>query len=234
MMVTVSNITHKLIEDNLLLHETINLGIINYTSLAKYLKPEVEKLYRNKVKLSAITRAIQRYAEINHEKQKLFKFFSFKGIKLDSNIIYVVVHESSKTFDKIQRIYQEIDFQEGGVFNILQGNHEIEIITKREYKDTILDFLSDESITHVVEDHDAITLTYSKDYSFTPGLIYCISRNIAIENINVLTWLHTPQELTLIVHDNDAMRCYNILGKMQKKQNDNNLNSSSSKEQIIS
>lgn len=232
-MVTVSQITQKLIDDNLLFQEAVFMGITNYTSLAKLLKPDVEKIYRNKVKVSTITRAIQRYAEITHEKQKLFKFNFFKGIKLDSNVIYIVIHESFQALDKIRGAYDEVDFQEGGIFNILQGNHEIAIITNKEYKDTILDFLSDEKITHIVEDHDLITLTYSKDYSLTPGVIYCISRNIAWEKINVLTWLHTPQELTLIVHENDATKCYNILNKMQKKQRDDLLNSLSIKEQII-
>ena len=67
-MVTVSQITQKLIEDNILFQEAVSTGIVNYTLLAKNLKPDVEKIYRNKVKLSAITRAVQRYAEINHEK----------------------------------------------------------------------------------------------------------------------------------------------------------------------
>jgi hypothetical protein len=232
-MVTVSQITQKLIEDNLLFQESIFIGITNYTSLAKLIKSDVEKIYKNKVKLSTITRAIQRYAEMAHEKREMFNFNYFKGIKLDSNVIYIVVHESFKSLDKIRSAYDEIDFQDGGIFNILQGNHEIAIITNKEYKDIILDFLSDEKITHIVEDHDSITLTYLKDYSFTPGLLYSISRNIAWQKINVLAWLNTPQELTLIVHENDATKCYNILNKMQKKQKEKSLTSSSQNKKLI-
>jgi hypothetical protein len=232
-MVTVSQITQKLINDNLLYQETILIGITNYTSLAKLLKPDVEKIYRNKVKLSTITRAIQRYAEITHEKHKLSKVFFFKGIKLDSNVIYFVVNESAKVMDKIRRAYDEIEFQKGHIFNILHGNCEIAIITNKEYKETILGILFDEKISHIVEDHDSITLTYSKDYTLTPGVIYGVSRYIAWEKINVLTWIHTPQELTLIVHDNDATKCYDILRRMQKKQRENALNSSPIKEQIV-
>jgi hypothetical protein len=232
-MVTVSNITQKLINDNVLFQESIAIGIANFTSLAKHIKPDVEKIYGEKAKLSTITRAIQRYSEKVHKKQKQFKFNFFKAIKLDSDVIYIVVHESPKVLDKIRRIYDEIDFDKGAIFNILQGNCEIAIITNEEYKDPLLDFLSDEKITHIVEDHDSISLIYSKDYSFIPGLIYNISRNIAWENISVLTWLHTPKELTLIVHEDDATKCYNILHKLQKKDEDNILDSPQIKEQII-
>jgi hypothetical protein len=215
-MVTVSQITQKLIEDNILYQESIFIGITNFTSLAKIIKPDIEKIYGDRVNLSTITRAIQRYAEIAHEKQERFKFNYFKGIKLDSNVVYIVIRESSKALDKIRTAYEEIDFKEGGVFNILHGNREIVIITNKEYKDNILDILKVEKITHVVEDHNLITLAYSKDYSYTPGLIYGISRNIAWQKINVLAWLDTPHELTLLVHDSDATKCYNILNKMQK------------------
>ena len=43
-MVTVSQITQKLIDDNLLFQESVFMGITNYTSLAKLLKPDVEKI----------------------------------------------------------------------------------------------------------------------------------------------------------------------------------------------
>lgn len=232
-MVTVSQITQKLIKDNLLYQETILIGITNYTSLAKLLKPDVEKIYRNKVKLSTITRAIQRYAETYHEKQNLTKAFFFKAIKLDSNVIYIVVNETAKAMDKIRRAYDEVDFNNGHIFNILHGNHQIVIITNKEYKEMILDLLIDENISHIVEDHHSISLTYSKDYTLTPGVIYWISRCLAWQKINVLTWLDTPHELTLIVHDNDATKCYDILERMQKKQKDDSLKLSRIKEPII-
>ena len=160
--------------------------------------------------------------------------FDIISIKIDSNIIYIVVHVSFDTIDKIRRIYDKIDFRAGGIFNIFQGNLEIAVMTNREYKDTVLDFLSEEKITHVVEDHSSINLSYSKDYSHVPGLMYSITRNIAMENINILNWFNTPQELTLIVHENDVMKCYNILNKMQKKNDTNNiLNSKLIEDKII-
>ena len=36
--------------------------------------------------------------------------------------------------------------------------------------------------------------------------------------MKVLTWLHTPTELTLIIHENSATKCYNILNRMLKNQ----------------
>jgi aspartokinase len=218
-MVTISHITHKLIDENILLQEAVTMGISNYTSLAKHLKSDVERIYGDKAKISSITRAIQRYAEQHKEHQKKFSFNFFTGIKLDSDVIYVVVHESSSLAEKIQRLFNEINRNNSNILNVIQGNKEIAIITKKEYKDLLMDILSDEKISHIIDDHDSLSLTYSKDYSFTPGLIYNISRNIAWKNINVLTWLHTPRELTLIVHENDATKCYNILHKMQKMNN---------------
>ena len=104
-MVTVSSITQKLIDDNILLQEAVSMGISNYTSLAKHLKVDVERIYGEKAKLSTIIRAIQRYAEKYHGKQKQLKFDFFKSIKLDSDVAYIVVQESQKALDKIQRLF---------------------------------------------------------------------------------------------------------------------------------
>jgi aspartokinase len=214
-MVTISQITQKLIEDNIILQEAVSIGISNYTSLAKYLKKEIEKIYGKNVKLSAIIRAIQRYSEKNHEKENKLNFNYFTAIKLDSDVVYFVINESLSLPNKIQNLIFEIDKKKGGILNIIHGNKEIAIVTQKEFKEIVTEILDGEKITHVVDDHDSISLTYSKDYSYTPGLIYNISRNIAWKNINVLTWLHTPRELTLIVHENDATKCYNILHQMQ-------------------
>jgi aspartokinase len=126
-------------------------------------------------------------------------------------------------------MYNVIDFKHGDIFNIIQGNYEISVITNKKYEEKLIDLIGKEKIKSLVDDHISISLLYSKDYSFTPGILYNISRNIAWENINILTCFHTPTEFFLIVHQDDAMKCYNILEMMLKinyknKNNKNNNN----------
>ena len=68
----------------------------------------------------------------------------------------------------------------------------------------------------------AISLMYSKDFTYTPGVVYNVSRFIAWENINIINILHTPTELSLVVNEDDAMKCYKTLQKLVKKTNKKN------------
>ena len=58
---------------------------------------------------------------------------------------------------------------------------------------------------------------YSKDFTFTPGVIYNVSRFLAWENINIVNILQTQTELSLVVSKKDAMKCYKTLEKLVKK-----------------
>jgi aspartokinase len=85
----------------------------------------------------------------------------------------------------------------------------------------MLDLLQDETIKCVEEDQASISLIYSSNYSHTPGVFYNIARHLFWKNINVLTWLHTLTELTLIIDENDVTNCYDVLQKMLKEHKNN-------------
>jgi aspartokinase len=220
--VTVSHIVEKLMDEYSFLQIAVSKDIVSFTLLAKYLRPEIEKELQKKVKPSAIIMALRRYAEKLEKKENQFKSHFFRNIILKTDVCYMVIDSSSDTLDKLQNMYNEIDFKQGDIFNIIQGNYEISVITNKKYQEKLMELIGQEKIKKLVDDHISISLLYSKDYSFTPGVLYNVSRNIAWENINILTCYHTPTELSLILHQNDAMKCYNILEKMLKK-NENNI-----------
>jgi len=220
-MVTISHVVEKLMDDYSYLQIAIDKNIISFTLLAKYLRPEIEKELQKKVKPSAVIMALRRYAERLDKKETQFKSHFFRNIILKTDVCYMVIDGSTDTLNKLQNVYNELNFQHGDIFNITQGNYDISVVTNKKYEEEIIELIGKEKIKQVVDDHVSISLLFSQDYSFTPGVLYNISRNIAWENINILNWYHTPTELSLVLHQNDAMKCYSILEKMLKK-NENN------------
>ena len=107
-----------------------------------------------------------------------------------------------------------MDFKQGKIFNIVHGNYEIGIITNQSNKEKVLGTITDENVLRVVEDCVVVSLMYSKDYLFTPGVIYNVLRLVAWENINILSITLTPQELNIVVDRKDTMRAYNTLEKL--------------------
>ena len=211
---------NKLVEETLrkqiFLQEAISHGIVSYNKLAEYIKPEIEKELGKKLKNSAVSMAIRRYAEKMESKENTISLNYFRETLLKTDICYIIVEESAAALNKIQSIYNRMELKHGNIFNIVHANYEIGIITNQRTKGMILDELVDENISRVVEDLVVISLTYSKDYLLTPGIIYNVSRFLAWENINILSIWLTTQEFNLLISRDDSMRTYNALEKLIK------------------
>lgn len=215
-MVTISHVVQDILNKHVFLQEAVNHGIVSYNKLAADIKPEIEQELGKKVKNNAVVMALRRYSDKLEKKQQKPAFDYFRETLLKTDICYIVVEESPNSLDKIQTLYNEIDFKRGGIFNVIQGNYETGIITNQRSKDKLLDLLSDEKILNVVEDLVAISLTYSKDFMFVPGILYNVLRFLTWENINIVGIIMTQKELSLIVSRNDAMKCYNTLERLGK------------------
>jgi len=215
-MVTISHVVQDILNKHVFLQEAINHGIVSFNKLAESIKPEIEKKLGKRVKHNAIVMALRRYSERLEKKQTRSSLNYFRETFLKTDICYIMVEERPSALNKIQALYNQIEFKQGKIFNIVQGNYEVVIITNQVNKDKILDQLSDENIARVVEDLVVISLMYSRDYLFTPGVLYNVLKFLAWENINILSITITPQELNLVVSRKDTMRCYNTLEKLVK------------------
>ena len=200
------------------MQEAINHQIVSYNKLAKVLKPEIEEELGKKVKHSAIVMALRRSSE-KMEKTTSKPTFRYSIETIKTDIFYLVLEESPDVYNKLCTLYPIIDYKKGGLLNIVQGNYEIAVVTNNKYKDKVLDLLADENILETVDDLVSISLTYSKDFLFTPGILYDVSRFLAWENINTVDVILTKTEFSLIVDKKDLMRCYKILGRFAENAN---------------
>jgi hypothetical protein len=215
-MVTISHVVKEILNRQIFLQEAINNDIVSFNKLANHLKPNIESILGKGVKHSAIVMAIRRHAEKSKNVLQSSKFSYFiETIKTD--ICYVTFEESSTLLPKIPTLYSIVDFKKGGILNIIQGNFELTIITNKRYEDELLDILHDEKVIQTIDDIVSISLIYSKEFLFIPGVLHDIVRLMAWENINILDIILTSTEMSIIIAKKDLMRCYEILGRFAEK-----------------
>jgi len=215
-MVTISHIVQDILNKHVFLQEAINQDIVSFNKLANNIKPEIEKELGIKVKHNAVVMALRRYTEKLDQRQNRPELNYFRETLIKTDVCYIIVEQSPTALNKIQSLYNQMEFKQGRIFNIVHGNYEIGIITNQSNKDNVMDQLSEEHILRVVEDLVVISLMHSKDYLFTPGVIYNVLRFLAWDNINVLSITLTPQEFNIVISRKDAMRTYNTLEKFIK------------------
>ncbi len=213
-MVTVSNVVQKLVDERVYIQESMSKNIISFAGLAKQMKPEVEEELGKQIKKHAVEMALRRYSEQLKEKHKKIVFDYSSDIIMKTQICDISVLRSPTLISKLKQLYDIINFEKGDSLNIIQGNNEVSIVTNERYKEKFIKVLDKEKIINIEENLISLTLTYSKDFLYTPGIIFNVTRNISWENINIFEIVSTNTELSLIIHKKDAMKGYKALEKL--------------------
>jgi len=214
-MVTVSHMVHKLVDEKIYLQEAIGKGIASYGSVAKKLKPDIEKELRKEVAHYAIVAALRRYAEKMNVRFRNIRFDPDSSeVNLKTNIIDIAVLKTNGLFDKLKRIYDVIHFEKGDILHIIYGRTTVSVITNERYKKQICLFLQNEKIVDIQENLVALSFSIDKKLSTTPGVLFQITRNFAWESINIIEVISIDFELTFIVQESDAVIGYKALQEL--------------------
>jgi aspartokinase len=215
-MVTISHVAQRLVRDRIFILEAMSRGVVSFGSLAEQLKPEIEKELGKEVKHHAIVMALRRYAETLKEKSKV-SFDYTSEIILKTDICDIAVRRSPTLLDKLKQLYDIVNFETGDILNAVHGRYEVSIVTNERYREEALRFLEGEKVINVETDLVSLTLTFSKDFLYTPGVIFNVVRNLAWDNINIFEIVSTNTELTFILHKEDAVRGYEVLERVVGK-----------------
>ena len=213
-MVTVSHVVQKVINEKIFILEAMNRDLISYGSLAMQLKPEIEKELGKEVKTHAIVMALRRHAEQLKKKREIISFNYNSEIILKTDICEISVRRSLTLFNKLKKLYDMVNFENGGILNIIHGRREVSMITNERYWSNMYELLKVEKVLNVKKNLLSLTLTLPQDYVYTPGVMFKILRNFAWENINIFEIVSTDTELTFILDKNDAIKAYTVLEKL--------------------
>ncbi|MBI3037083.1 hypothetical protein HYY73_05040 [Candidatus Woesearchaeota archaeon] len=214
-MVTVSAIAKKLVNEKPLLQEGLRQGIISFAALAEIIKPQVAQQLGKEASLAAVIMALRRHSEnLRASDVKRIKFEPNAQLTLKTNLIYFSVKRSRELFRKLEGLYKSFDYETGDTFNVIHGNYEVSIITNGKYEKKVAAMLAEERITTKEKNLVSISLSLAKDFVYTPGIIFAVTRKLYWDNINVFELVTTATELTFIFQKKDSMRAYSSMQEL--------------------
>ncbi|HIH39059.1 hypothetical protein J4460_08120 [Candidatus Woesearchaeota archaeon] len=214
-MVNVAYVTEEIIRQKPFLQEALASGIINYAALAESLQPEVKKILRKDVKTPAIMMALRRlHDRLEAQFETKLKFDRETEITTKSDLCEIVLKKTLRVDRIIQsRIIQslELDVMNKGMFSIVSGIDQINIIASKRHKESILKKFRKDDVIVTIDDLAGITITISQKVFEKPGFFYLLTRALAWESISIVELISTMTELTFLVHDDDLMRSHAAL-----------------------
>lgn len=217
-MITVPQAVEKIIKRSRYLSEALSKDLINASSLARYMKPEVESIVFKNVTMSSIIMAITRLQKSFPSGYKQISIFKeAPDMIVRSNLTLIYVKNSIDLLQKLSTIEKTSQsFQKKALFTY--GRVETIILTNKMNLEGIKKILKKEETLEVFPNVSSITIHLPQEAVITPGIFYFFIKSLAWEGVNILDILSTRAELTLIFSPKDINSAFGIIQSLFEKE----------------
>lgn len=218
-MITIAEIVNDIISESPFLEEALNENLINISSLARKIKPDVEKRLRKEIKEGAIVMAINRlpvnsFLKISKTVNALMK--EIGDIIVRSDLMSYTFLNSFDLRKKQTSLMQQLQNSLGAFYTFSQGISETTIIISKAYENQMEGIFKKEQLIKKTTNLSSVILKLPEINSETPGLYYFILKNLAWEGVNINEVISTSNEFTIVVSDTDISKAFLVLLKLKK------------------
>jgi len=218
-MKSIGEVTSELISSSPFVEEALSDGLINISSLARKLKPEIEVQLGKPIKEGAIIMAISRLSNGSKSKveETIIKYISELGdVIVRSNLSDYTYANSSTLVDSQRELLNYVNVENQLFCTFSQGVYETTIVVSSSIDDKINQIFRGEKLLSSKNKMSSITIRLPKGNSEIPGIYYFILKKIAWSGIAVNEVISTTNEMTLVVEGENVDKTFSVLMNLKK------------------
>lgn len=218
-MSSISKITEEIVNRSPFLREAMTENLINISSLARKIKPEIEKATGREIKEGAIVMAIKRMSPGVYHKLnvRINNIIGGIGDFLVRSDLVDYTYDNSESIRMAQsQLIQFIKDDNDCFFTLCKGITETTYIVNSKYSADIERIFSQETLKSHNEDLSSITVKLPKANTETYGVYYYILKHLAWEGINIEQVVSTSNEFTAIVNSENIDDAFKILMHLKR------------------
>jgi hypothetical protein len=196
------------------LQTALSEGIINLTSLSRYIKPEVEEVLRKEVRDGAIVMALKRLSEnleflATHKIVKVLK--DIGEITVRSSLTDYTFQLTPSILSSQLELMREIENMPDIFYTSSRGVNEINIVVSNRLEKTVERIFKNEICTQKAEQLASVSVKLPSENVTVPGIYYFIFQRLAWEGIVLYEVISTTNEFTILVDDIQADKAFSII-----------------------
>ena len=215
-MITVPEGTRRIVERSRYLSEALSKGIINHSSLARYIQPELETMLIKKISQGSIVMALKRLEAVLKPQSKINTVFAQPPeMVIRSGLILTSIQRTRETEDKISELF--LNRIKGSITSITIGATEITVAGTHLLTPQLKDKFAKSNFLNTCRNVSQITITLPTTAMTSPGVYYFFLKSISWEGINILGCAATASEYTLFFEDKDINRAFEVLSSLFTK-----------------
>ncbi len=204
-MLKINDAVKKLIFSSDLLNEALHLGIVNYSALARQLRPAVEAQTQKEVKSASIVVALSRLAR--QSTTSLRPKVVVSDLNLKTSLCDLSFDKTQTTLRLLNTMAEAIALVPNDFFTITQGVDEITVVAAQRYQAAIIQHMQAQPKT-VLTDAVGIIVRFSPSYLDIPNTMYVLLAVLATQRINIVEIISTYTELTVVVNKSEAQSAF--------------------------
>ncbi len=186
----------------------LQMGMVNYSALARYLQPSIERQLNAKINTEAITMALHRHVRPGAEKlpAEVFKVIAACRVQLAQDVSILHFPFNRKNQEDLAKAKANIEF-EGGKAYLIERSDEMTLITQsRFYHDVLANVRAQPMETR--ERLSMVTISYGIAGVRTPGVINYFSAIIGQAGVNVWGVMMSYSKISFVIDEAESQIAY--------------------------
>jgi len=219
-MKTIQEVVESTIRKTPFIEEALNEKLINVSSLARVILPEVAAILKKEVKVGAIMMAINRLSpasELRIRKNVKKLAVNLGDFIVRSDLCDFTFENTPSLLKEIAVILTKSSENKDYFLTVSQGIFETNIVTSKNLQPFVQDIFKKETLIHSVLDLASITIKLPKENLEQSGIYYFILKQLAWADIALQEVISTTNEMTIVVKEKDINETFSILMDMKKK-----------------
>lgn len=217
-MKTIQQVVESTIRKTPFIEEALNEKLINVSSLARIILPEVSKALKKDIKVGAVMMAINRLSpasELRIRKNIKKLALDLGDVIVRSDLCDFTFKNTSSLLKEIAKILTKTSESSDYFLTVSQGIFETNIVTSKNLQPFVKNIFEKETLISSALDLASITIKLPKENTEQSGIYYFILKQLAWADIPLQEIISTTNEMTIVVKDNDINQTFAILMDMK-------------------
>ena len=218
-MRTIASEVTAFIKTKPFLSTALSQGIINLTSLAREIQPEIEQNLRKPAKSGAIVMALKRISDnlefiSTHKIVNVLK--NLGDITVRSSLVDYSFANSDSLLYSQAKLLAAIEDRKDVFYTSSRGVSESNIIVSANISELVAKLFVNEVCNTKLENLSSITVQLPKENIAIPGIYYFIFQRLSWEGVNLNEVISTSNEFTILMNESQVNTAFEVIKNLKK------------------
>ncbi|MDQ7040844.1 MAG: hypothetical protein Q9M35_07875 [Rhodothermus sp.] len=206
----ISEAVQALVEANPILQFGLHHRLLNLSQVARFICPLVAARVRKPVRPSAVLMSLSRLQRRWEAQQPApQRQFRVDRINVQGGLCALTLPKQVTTLRELVELFSWVQ-QEGGYLTLTEGVNEVTVILEQRHLARAGEMLSVVP-RRVYRNLAGLGVKFQEAYLETPGLLYQLLQQLALQNINIVEVASTTTEFNIYLDDRDVELAFESL-----------------------